>query len=105
MTSFTETKLYAYMFALCLHFEDFSIEPAPLARDLGLSATRSVRSYSELFPLTLMCPSSVSEIFKSLGCTTANKNIFLSDGTSQIQRRIVLKCPFELPQPRRGRRN
>lgn len=49
MTSFTETKLYAYMFALCLHFEDFSIEPAPLARDLGLSATRSVRSYSELF--------------------------------------------------------
>lgn len=40
VTSFTETKLYAYMFALCLHLENFSIDPTSLSKDLGLKPTR-----------------------------------------------------------------
>jgi DNA-directed RNA polymerase I subunit RPA49 len=85
VTSFTETKLYAHMFALCLHLENFSIDPTSLSRDLGLGPTR------------------VTEIFKSLGCTTAKKAIFQADGSSKQERMLVLKCPLELPKPRRGR--
>ena len=40
MTGFTETKLYAYIFALCLHFENFSLDPSGLARDLGLGPAK-----------------------------------------------------------------
>ncbi|PWN33795.1 uncharacterized protein FA14DRAFT_185336 [Meira miltonrushii] len=87
ITNFTETKLYAYMFALCLHLEDFSIDTAPLARDLTVPPTK------------------VTDIFRSLGCTSANKTVTNSDGTSRAQRRTILKIPFELPKPRKGRRN
>lgn len=86
MTNFTETKLYSYMFALCLHLDDFSIDPAPLARDLA------------------MPPVKVNEIFRSLGCTSSNKSIAGPDGSSRMQRRTVLKCPIELPKPRKGRK-
>lgn len=85
ITSFTETKLYAYMFALCLHLENFSIDPSALSKDLGLGPTR------------------VTEIFKSLGCTTAKKPVFQADGSSKQERTLVLKIPFELPKPRKGR--
>lgn len=86
ITNFSETKLYAYMFALCLHLEDFSIDTAPLSRDLALP------------------PAKVTDIFRSLGCTSANKPVTNADGTSRTQRRTILKIPFELPKPRKGRR-
>ncbi|MCO5589773.1 hypothetical protein L7F22_043742 [Adiantum nelumboides] len=87
ITPFTETKLHAYMFALCLHLEDFSIDTTPLANDLAIP------------------PSRVADIFRSLGCTSANKTVTNADGTSRSQRRTILKIPFELPKPRKGRRN
>ncbi|UZJ57255.1 hypothetical protein CBS101457_006575 [Exobasidium rhododendri] len=83
VTNFTETKLYAYMFALCLHFENFALDPSTISKDLGLG------------------PSKVSEIFKSLGCTTNKKSVIQADGTSKHERQLVLKCPLELPKARK----
>jgi hypothetical protein len=40
VTSFTETKLYAYMFALCLHYENFALDPSAISRDLGLGPSK-----------------------------------------------------------------
>lgn len=85
MTSFTETKLYAYLFALCLHLENFTIDPAALSKDLGMSPTK------------------VTEIFKSLGCTPTKKVVAHANGSTKQERMLILKCPFELPKPRRGR--
>lgn len=40
VTGFTETKLLAYMFALALHLDYFTIDAASLANDLGLPPTK-----------------------------------------------------------------
>lgn len=93
LTSFTETKLYAYMFALSLHLDDFSLDPVPLARDLAMG------------------PQRVAEVFKSLGCstTTAPRQGAVAGGGGggdgqRVQRRVILKCPVELPKVRQVRR-
>lgn len=80
MTNFTESKLHAYMFAICLHIDDFSVDPAALSRELNMPTTK------------------VSEMFRSLGCSTAS-----SKAEGATQRKMVLKCPVELPKPRKGR--
>ena len=48
-------------------------------------------------------PTRVTEIFRSLGCTPAKKSVMQADGTSKQERMLVLKCPLELPKPRKGR--
>lgn len=81
MTNFTESKLYAYMLAICLHVDDFNVDPAGLSRALNMPTSK------------------VTEIFRSLGCTfSTNKG-----ANGPAQRRIILKCPVELPKPRKGR--
>jgi DNA-directed RNA polymerase I subunit RPA49 len=76
LSSFHQTKLLAYLCALALHLDNFALDHAALARDTNLPSH------------------TIRELFKSLGCTTA---------TIGGEKRLVLKTPFTLPQPRRGK--
>ncbi|ETS61763.1 hypothetical protein PaG_03859 [Moesziomyces aphidis] len=76
MSAFHQTKLLAYMCALALHLDNFSVDYDKLARNCNIA------------------PSTLRELFRTLGCTAA---------TTGGEKRMVLKTPFTLPQPRKGK--
>jgi DNA-directed RNA polymerase I subunit RPA49 len=41
-TSTTETKLMTYLFALCLHLDDFAVDTSVLAKDLSMTVAKCV---------------------------------------------------------------
>ncbi|KDN51335.1 hypothetical protein K437DRAFT_254923 [Tilletiaria anomala UBC 951] len=80
-----ETKLLAYMAAIFLHLDSFSVDITRVAAGLELPHPR------------------VQEIFKSLGCTPAQIAVSGSgDGATKKERRMVLKVPLTFPKPKRG---
>ncbi|KIM53244.1 hypothetical protein SCLCIDRAFT_1222967 [Scleroderma citrinum Foug A] len=86
-----ETLLLTYMFALCLHVDDFATDTELLAKDLGQS------TYA------------VNLLFKSLGCKISKltamdlRRLDLPTGAAE-KKRAMLKPPLEFPKPRVGRR-
>ena len=76
MSAFHQTKVLAYMCALALHLDNFSVDHDKLARNCNIS------------------PATLRELFRTLGCTSA-----VVGG----EKRMVLKTPFTLPQPRKGK--
>ncbi|PWN53433.1 RNA polymerase I associated factor, A49-like protein [Violaceomyces palustris] len=88
LTTFSETKLLAYMFALCLHLDNFSVDSQSIASDLALA------------------PKRVSDIFKSLGCTSADRvQHGIDDNSKEYSRkekRMILKLPLVFPKVSRG---
>ncbi|KAK7446968.1 DNA-directed RNA polymerase I subunit rpa49 [Stygiomarasmius scandens] len=91
-TSTTETKLLAYLFALCLRVDGFTSDPNALGKDLSLSSTR------------------VNQIFKSLGCKykTLSERDRTKFGLSEKladTKMQVLTAPVEFPKVRSGKKN
>ncbi|KAF5332926.1 hypothetical protein D9758_015956 [Tetrapyrgos nigripes] len=92
VTSATETKLLAYLFALCLRVDGFTSDPNVLAKDLSLSVTQ------------------VNQIFKSLGCKYKipserdRARLGLSDSLAKTKMH-VLTAPVEFPKVRMGKKN
>ncbi|KAJ1022574.1 hypothetical protein NDA16_003563 [Ustilago loliicola] len=76
MPAFHSTKVLAYMCALALHLDNFSVDHDKLARNCNIA------------------PATLRELFRTLGCTSA-----VVGG----EKRMVLKTPFTLPQPRKGK--
>lgn len=76
MSAFHQTKVLAYMCALALHLDNFSVDHDKLARNCNIA------------------PATLRELFRTLGCTAA-----VVGG----EKRMVLKTPFTLPQPRKGK--
>lgn len=76
MSAFHQTKMLSYLCALALHLDNFSVSHSQLARDCNIA------------------PAHLREIFRSLGCTSS---------TAGGEKRMVLKTPFSLPQPRTGK--
>ena len=76
MSAFHSTKVLAYMCALALHLDNFSVDHDKLARNCNIP------------------PATLRELFRTLGCTSA-----VVGG----EKRMVLKTPFTLPQPRKGK--
>ncbi|PWY98359.1 hypothetical protein BCV70DRAFT_218806 [Testicularia cyperi] len=76
LSSFGQTKLLAYLCALALHLDNFAVDHARLAKDCNIP------------------PTTLRELFRALGCTSA---------TIAGEKRMVLKTPFTLPQPRKGK--
>lgn len=76
MSAFHQTKVLAYMCALALHLDNFSVDHDKLARNCNIP------------------PATLRELFRTLGCTSA-----VAGG----EKRMVLKTPFTLPQPRKGK--
>ena len=76
MSAFHQTKVLAYMCALALHLDNFSVDHDKLARNCNIA------------------PATLRELFRTLGCTSA-----VVGG----EKRMVLKTPFTLPQPRKGK--
>lgn len=76
MSAFHQTKVLAYMCALALHLDNFSVDHDKLARNCNIP------------------PATLRELFRTLGCTSA-----VVGG----EKRMVLKTPFTLPQPRKGK--
>lgn len=76
MSAFHQTKVLAYMCALALHLDNFSVDHEKLARNCNIP------------------PATLRELFRTLGCTSA-----VVGG----EKRMVLKTPFTLPQPRKGK--
>lgn len=76
MSAFHSTKVLAYMCALALHLDNFSVDHDKLARNCNIA------------------PATLRELFRTLGCTSA-----VVGG----EKRMVLKTPFTLPQPRKGK--
>ncbi|CAE6462792.1 unnamed protein product [Rhizoctonia solani] len=73
VTSESETKLFAYLLALCLRIDAFSTVILPLATDLKIA------------------PPKLTGYFKSLGCKIQGKG---------DERRAVLTVPLEFPKPK-----
>ncbi|GAC93694.1 hypothetical protein PHSY_001259 [Pseudozyma hubeiensis SY62] len=76
MSAFHQTKVLAYMCALALHLDNFSVDHDKLARNCNIP------------------PATLRELFRTLGCTSS-----VVGG----EKRMVLKTPFTLPQPRKGK--
>ncbi|SPC68038.1 related to RPA49 - 49 kD subunit of DNA-directed RNA polymerase I [Ustilago sp. UG-2017b] len=76
MSAFHSTKVLAYICALALHLDNFSVDHGKLARNCNIA------------------PATLRELFRTLGCTSA-----VVGG----EKRMVLKTPFTLPQPRKGK--
>lgn len=76
MSAFHQTKMLAYMCALALHLDNFSVSHSQMARDCNIA------------------PAHLREIFRSLGCTSSSTG---------GEKRMALKTPFILPQPRKGK--
>ncbi|EST09611.1 RNA polymerase I associated factor, A49-like protein [Kalmanozyma brasiliensis GHG001] len=76
MSAFHQTKVLAYMCALALHLDNFSVDHDKLARNCNIP------------------PATLRELFRTLGCTAS-----VVGG----EKRMVLKTPFTLPQPRKGK--
>ncbi|SJX63844.1 related to RPA49-49 kD subunit of DNA-directed RNA polymerase I [Sporisorium reilianum f. sp. reilianum] len=76
MSAFHQTKVLAYLCALALHLDNFSVDHDKLARNCNIP------------------PATLRELFRTLGCTSA-----VVGG----EKRMVLKTPFTLPQPRKGK--
>ncbi|CDR87395.1 related to RPA49-49 kD subunit of DNA-directed RNA polymerase I [Sporisorium scitamineum] len=76
MSAFHQTKVLAYMCALALHLDNFSVDHDKLARNCNIP------------------PATLRELFRTLGCTSS-----VVGG----EKRMVLKTPFTLLQPRKGK--
>lgn len=87
ITSQMETKLLAYMFALCLRVGDYAVDCSTIAQDLSMSAAK------------------VNTLFKSLGCKIDNlkpheiKALGLPDKFAE-SKRAILRVPLEFPTAR-----
>ncbi|PWN40225.1 hypothetical protein IE81DRAFT_235718 [Ceraceosorus guamensis] len=85
VTPFTETKCLAYFAAITLHINNFSVDVKELAKDMGIESRR------------------LGDVYKSLGCTPSSASVRSSSGEKAIKEsRLILKCPFTIPKPRRG---
>nr|CDI54360.1 uncharacterized protein BN887_00938 [Melanopsichium pennsylvanicum 4] len=76
MSDFHQTKTLAYMCALALHLDNFSVDHEKLARNCNIQSAK------------------LRELFRTLGCTSS---------VVAGEKRMVLKTPFTLPQPRKGK--
>ncbi|GAO50087.1 Rpa49 subunit specific to nuclear RNA polymerase I [Saitoella complicata NRRL Y-17804] len=82
-------KVLCYLFVVCLHLDNFSVDMNMLAADLSLKAART----QELFR-TLGC--------KVMGCTeTQRVALNISKAEARNYKRAVLKCPPEFPEVRK----
>ncbi|THU93400.1 RNA polymerase I associated factor, A49-like protein [Dendrothele bispora CBS 962.96] len=92
ITSATETKLLAYLLALCLRVDGFTSNPNVLGQDLNLALTQ------------------VNQIFKSLGCKYKalserdRVKLGLSETLANLKMQ-VLTAPVEFPRVRTGKKN
>ena len=59
MTPFTETKLYSYMFVLCLFVDNFVTEFTELAKDLSMDPSKCAPPLSPP-PPSLVCLASLN---------------------------------------------
>ncbi|EIN05934.1 RNA polymerase I associated factor A49-like protein [Punctularia strigosozonata HHB-11173 SS5] len=91
VTSQKRALLLAYMFALCLHVDNFATDTSLIANDLAQPTTK------------------INPIFKSLGCSvkvlglTELKRLGLPDSAAATKR-AVLDVPLKFPAPRLRRR-
>ncbi|KAL7411735.1 RNA polymerase I associated factor, A49-like protein [Mrakia frigida] len=90
MTPFTETKLYSYMFVLCLMVDNFVVDLNDLAKELNMEPTKA------------------RAIFVSLGCKIDTPNaeerdrLGLNFAEAKATKKAILKVPLEFKGPSRG---
>ena len=73
MTPFTETKLYSYMFVLCLMVDNFVVDLNDLAKELNMEPTKFVFHLS----LSLPFPRSSSSIFLDSSSLLSSRDLTL----------------------------
>ncbi|KAG6909159.1 hypothetical protein DXG01_001786 [Tephrocybe rancida] len=90
-SSTTQTKLLAYLFALCLKVDNFASDTSIIAHDLNKPVTE------------------INNLFKSLGCKISLLNdrersrLGLSDKDAMVKR-AILSAPLVFPKPRLRRK-
>jgi DNA-directed RNA polymerase I subunit RPA49 len=75
MSALKKSLLTAYICALALHIDSFSVNPKLLAQDLGITATKT------------------GDLFRQLGCQVDPKS-----------KECKLVAPVQFPKPRKGRK-